>query len=99
MLLLLFFYLQFLRFAKIAVFLPVFVTDALFAIIFMPLFMLMARLLVVTIPTAFFLMTTYLTSLVVLGTFAVSMGTIWDRNALTAMAARDFSTTARPSRA
>ncbi len=78
--------------AWIILFLPIFVTDALFAIMIMPLLMLAARLLIVAIPTAIFLLTTYLTSLVVLGTFAVSLGTIWGRSALTAMASRDLYT-------
>jgi len=71
-------------------FLPIFITDAMFAIILMPLCMLAARLLVMTIPTGIFLMTTYLTSVVVLCTFAGSMITVWGRQALSAIAARDL---------
>lgn len=78
--------------AFLILFLPIFVTDALFAIMLMPLFMLAARLLLVAIPTAIFLMTTYLTSLVVFGTFVVSMGTIWGRDALSALAPKDLYT-------
>ncbi len=73
-------------------FLPIFVTDALFAIIIIPLGMLAARLLIITIPIAIFLMTTYLTSLVALATFAASMFTIWGRRALSSMAASNLYT-------
>lgn len=73
-------------------FLPIFVTDALFAIIIIPLCMLGAGLLVINIPTAIFLMTTYLTSLVALATFAASMVTIWGRRALSSLAASNLYT-------
>ncbi|NCD34689.1 MAG: HAMP domain-containing protein [Spartobacteria bacterium] len=73
-------------------FLPIFVTDALFAIMIIPVCLLVSGLLTRTISTAIFLMTTYLTSMVALGTFAACMVTVWGRNALSSLAASHLYT-------
>ncbi len=69
------------------VFLPIFTTDALFAIILVPAFLLLAGRVRMTIPTSLFILSTYLASMVALCTFAASMVAIWGRNALSEMAA------------
>lgn len=71
-------------------FLPIFITDALFAVTLIPFFMLLAGLLKPSIPTGTFLLSTYLTSLAVLGTYAAAMITMWGRHALSSMAANDL---------
>jgi len=69
------------------VFLPIFTTDALFAIILIPAFLLLTGRVRMTIPTSLFILSTYLASMVALCTFAASMVAIWGRNALSEMAA------------
>ncbi|MDD4734521.1 MAG: ECF transporter S component [Kiritimatiellae bacterium] len=79
-----------LKAAFFQLFLPIFITDALFAVILIPFFMLLFGLLKPSIPTGTFLLSTYLTSLAVLGTYAAAMVTVWGRNALSSVAANDL---------
>jgi len=73
-------------------FLPIFITDALFGIILIPLLMLICRLLTLSIPIAIFLMSTYLTSIAVLGTYSTSIFALRGRNALLLVAPKELYT-------
>jgi HAMP domain-containing protein/uncharacterized membrane protein len=75
-----------------SLFLPIFITDAIFGIILIPLLMLVLRLLRLSIPISIFLMSTYLASLAVLGTYATSIFALWGRNALLLVAPKDLYT-------
>ncbi len=75
-----------------ALFLPIAVTDALFAIMLIPLCLIAARLLVFSLPIITFLLTSYLTGVVVLITFTASLFASFGSDALAEMAPANLYT-------
>jgi len=78
--------------AVMLLFLPIAVTDALFAIMLIPLCLIAARLLVFSLPIITFLLTSYLTGVVVLITFTASLFASFGSDALAEMAPANLYT-------
>ena len=78
--------------ATYTLFFPIFITDAVWGVLLLPAMLLRAKRLIVTIETRTMLMVTYMTVLAVLGTYAASIFTTWDRKGPAALVVADLYT-------